>query len=143
MPRHPVAGARSAATAPEAAHDDPAQPPPIPGGAGGMPDMLPMAARNPYGQMAALQGRAEVRADEYMVVDGPRTADGKIRYNAQNAGQSYMVGLLPGKIVTASTHNLDQMRKQGIRLDPMPKLVADEEAEAAEPDAGEQAPAVA
>jgi hypothetical protein len=119
MPRHP-AGARATAPGDTPQPTAPAsEAPAIPGGAAGMPAPLDPYARPP-------SQRPEEKADEYMVTDGPRNVDGRIRYH--DPGSS--VVLLPhAKIVTAATHDLAAMRRQGIVLEPMPKEVPVEEDE--------------
>lgn len=118
MARHPVgARAQEAATTKQ---DSTAPPAAMPGGAGGMPEAV-----NPYASQASTAGRPQIQPDEFMVTDGPRDGNGSIRYNSDG----YMVGLKPGKIVSAASHNLDGMRKQGITLSPMPKEVPVEDDE--------------
>jgi hypothetical protein len=100
-----------------------------------MPDpsgLLPMEARNPYASASLLQGRAEVKPDEYMIVDGPRV-DGKIRFNSDG----FISFINPGKIVTTASHNLDALRAQGIQLKPMPKWVPEDEDEGEETEGGD------
>jgi hypothetical protein len=122
--------------APTARSADPNTPvetaaPEMPGGAAGIPAAADLQPYNPGA------GRY-VKAKEYMVTDGPRMADNKIKYNAP---LGYMVGLTPGKIVSSATHNLDHMRRQGIRLEAMPEEVeVTDESEVGEPGA-EQASA--
>lgn len=125
MPRHNV-GARKAV---ETNATPSAPPTAMPGGAAGMPDNgpMPISARNPYAN-DSMEKRTTSKAKEWMVTNGPRTADGKIRFNSDG----YMVGIPAGKIVTAATHNLESMKAQGITIEPMPEEVevTDDEPEA-------------
>lgn len=103
-------------------------PPAMPGGAAGIPELAHVPGRNDAGQ--ALAGRREVKAPQFMVTDGPRTSDNKIRFN----GGDGLVSLVPGKVVSAATHNLAMLRQQSIKLERIPDIVEDDEAPAPEPE---------
>lgn len=115
MPRHRpnAATSSSSPTAPQA----------MPGGAAGVPEadvLSPTGTNNPYASQGSAAGRPPPPApDEFMITDGPRMENGKIRYNANG----YLSHLAPGKIVSAGAFDLDGMRAQGIKLEPMPKVV--------------------
>lgn len=113
---------------------------PMPGGAAGVvatssiPTTPQLIDPNEPGRQA--------RAKEFMIVDGPRDQrTGNIRF----MDQGYGVLLRPGKIVTSATHDLDLMRRQGLRLDPMPDPTppVEEERDFSEspPSEGDQIPA--
>lgn len=98
------------------------EPETLPGGAPGMPE-APSVETN---VAPSTFGRPEVRPREYMVVDGPRSTDGKIRFNSDG----YLTFLLPGRHVSEATHNLAKMRAQGIRLELIPDVVEEPAPEA-------------
>lgn len=121
---------QQAATAEETReYDSPA----IPGGAAGLP-VNEQASTLPA-TFAPGPERA-LRAREWMVVDGPRTADGMIPFMSEG----YRVNLKPGKIVTEATHDLGLMRRQGIKLElvPLPEEQQPPAEESGEVGEGEQ-----
>lgn len=124
MPRHNArtsAAARTQAAQPDGAAAQQAPQATIPGGAAGLPQIDGPPRFSP--QLVDGPGRYAT-ARKYMVVDGPRDASsGKIRYNDPVCG---LVNLSPGKEVTENTHNLDHMRRQGIRLEVIPDEVVEE-----------------
>jgi hypothetical protein len=109
----------------------------MPGGAAGAvagetPRATPVNA-TAYPPMAAPErGRT---AQRYMVVDGPRDRNQKIVYHSDG----YVVSFLPGKEVSETTHDLRNMRAQGIKLEVIPDEVVedDEPAPAAASDSPE------
>lgn len=91
----------------------------IPGGAAGVPTV----DEGPRFQPQVVRG-PEVRAQRYMVVDGPRDGTGRIRYMDRG---SYLTSLSPGKEVTGNTHDLGHLRGQGIKLELIPDIIEEEE----------------
>ncbi len=133
MARHNArSGARASSPAaaeaqqPSAMHE-------IPGGAAGVSSVDDTAPRFRPDVVEDRGGDRSRTAQRYMVMDGPRGGDGKIRYNDRTSG---LVMILPGKEVTGATHDLAHMRSQGIRLDAIPDIIEDDDAV----EAGSEAP---
>jgi hypothetical protein len=91
--------------------------PSMPGGAPGAPGAvnLPVAPR------VEEEGDRNREAKRYMIVDGPRHGNdpSKVRFYSQG----YVASLPVGKIVTGVTHNLKELRDQGIKLEAMPDII--------------------
>lgn len=96
----------------------------IPGGASGLPEATSaLNSASSREQAAKMAARPYVKPREWMVVDGPRLADGKIRFNSPIG----VVPLVPGRLVTEASHDLNLIRSQGIRLELVPLEIVDED----------------
>lgn len=96
--------------------------PQIPGGAAGIPEKGEDSPRASV-EYQPIDGTPQLQAKRFMVIDGPRGGDGKIRYQWDGS----ICSVPPGKIVTEASHNLNDMRRQGIRLELVPDIVEEDE----------------
>ncbi len=88
------------------------------------PQGAPLAPQNTTEQAQAAAHTRQLQPEKWMITDGPRDPQGKIRYHSQ---EGYLVGLAPGKIITTATHSLVHLRGQGIVLQRVPDEVLEEE----------------
>jgi hypothetical protein len=96
--------------------------PSIPGGAAGVTIAGQVESAAQQVQTMSDDPARNLQAPRYMVTDGPRDGSGSIKYYSDG----YVSRLHPGKIVTGATHNLKEMRDQGIRLERVPDEIVEE-----------------